>query len=131
LAHDHDSPENAHTHVDDSRLAKNVELRVPAHPEPRWPMIHRPALRWVAQLDRRIRRLDHPEQGAFMSLTNALEYQFEAGAIPEVVHHLLRALFAFASAMGVSPADLGTSCDPGEVLDLIRPRPRQRPRPPR
>jgi hypothetical protein len=94
-------------------------------------MIHRPALRWVAKVDQCIRRLDRPDQGAFMSLTNALEFQFEAGAVPSVVHHLLHALFAFARAVGVSPLDLGTSYDPDEVLGLIRPKPRRRPRPPR
>jgi hypothetical protein len=66
-----------------------------------------------------------------MSLTNALEFQFEAGAVPSVVHHLLEALFEFARAVGVSPDDLGTRYDPGEVLDLIRPKSRRRPRPPR
>jgi hypothetical protein len=60
-----------------------------------------------------------------MSLTNALEFQFEAGAVPSVVHHLLLALFAFARAVGVSPEDLGISYDADEVLDLVRPKRRR------
>jgi len=66
-----------------------------------------------------------------MSLTNALEFQFEAGAVPSVVHHLLQALFEFARAVGVSPGDLGTSYDPGEVLALICPKARRKRPPPR
>ena len=66
-----------------------------------------------------------------MSLTNALEFQFEVGAVPSVVHHLLEALFDFARAVGASPDDLGTRYEADEVLDRIRPKPRQRRRPPR
>jgi hypothetical protein len=66
-----------------------------------------------------------------MSLTNALEYQFEAGAVPSVVHRLLEALFEFARAAGVSPDDLGTTYDPGHVVDQIHPKSARRPPPPR
>ena len=112
--------------VDDSRPAKNFDKPARGRPEPRWPAVHRPGLRWIADVDQRIRSLDRPDQGTFMSLTNALEFQFEAGAVPLVVHHLLLALFTYAREVGVSEAELGTSDDPDAVLAVIRPKPRGR-----
>ncbi len=88
----------------------------------RWQRWHEPGLEWMKKLERKIGRLDHPEQGGFMSLTNALLYQLEAGADPETVRHLLAALLAFARSAGVSPADLGLIDDPDRLLEKLEPR---------
>lgn len=117
--------------ADGSRPGKSAERPKLGRPEPRWPRVHRPGLRWIANIDDRIRSLDRPDQGTFMSLTNALEYQFEVGAVPSVLRHLLEALFEFARAVAVSPDDLGTTYDPGDVVEQIRPKSGRRPPPPR
>ncbi len=61
------------------------------------------ALRTVERIERALTRADRAAQGAYASLTNALEYQFE---IPErdtaTVRLLARALKAFAESRGVS-----------------------------
>jgi hypothetical protein len=92
----------------------------------RWPPLSSRALRWVAALDRQIERLDHRDQARFMSITNALELQFEAGATPSVVRLLLRALLAAAKDSLVAPTALGIDDDPDRIYDKIAPRRRGR-----
>ena len=74
---------------------------------PRWPGFYEPALEWIKEVEAAVVNLRSPERGTFLSVTNALEYQFEQGADPETVRHLLRALLAFARAAGHQPSDLG------------------------
>ena len=57
------------------------------------------------------RRAATPERGTFASLTNALEFQFEQGADPETVRHLLHALLAFTRSTGLDPAVLKLAAD--------------------
>lgn len=57
-----------------------------------------------------------------MSLTNALEHQFEAGADPQTVLHLLRALIAFAAAVDLEPGELDIPPDAEEVVRSLAPR---------
>lgn len=91
----------------------------------RWPTFHEPSLKWLEGVEKRLRRLRHPEQGAFLALFNALEFQLEAGAVPEVVESLLQAIVAFARAVGVEPSSLGLHDDPGETFASMAPRVRR------
>jgi hypothetical protein len=70
--------------------------------------------------------MDHPERGTFASLTNALEFQFEQGADPETVRHLLHALLAFTRSAGLDPAVLGLAADAADDLARISPKKRRR-----
>lgn len=88
----------------------------------RWPILHAAGLRWVSKVERAVERLDHPEQGAFVSLTNALEFHFEAGADPTTVRHLVHALLAFTRAVGLDPKALGVPEDPDAFVASLAPR---------
>jgi hypothetical protein len=94
----------------------------------RWRMMNGPGLALCRKVDRVVARIDHPEQGTFASLTNALEYQFEQGADPDTVRHLLRALLAFTRSAGLVPADLGLAEDADEDFARISPKRRSAPR---
>ena len=51
--------------------------------------ISRVAMRQTLRIERVVRRLDHPCQGGFIALTNAIEWQAEIGrGDPESIHHL-------------------------------------------
>lgn len=63
-----------------------------------------------------------PEQGAFVCLTNALEFHFEAGADPATVRHLVHALLAFTRAVGLEPKALGVPDDPDAFVASIAPK---------
>lgn len=97
----------------------------------RWPILHAPGLRWVSKVERAVERLDHPEQGAFVCMTNALEFHFEAGADPETVRHLVHALLAFTRAVGLEPKALGVPDDPDAFVASIAPKSRGVPSDPR
>lgn len=88
----------------------------------RWPEWHRPALRWVAALDARLEQLGHPFHRSFGSIINALEIQFEEGASPAAVRHLLRAFLATAHAARVAPTAFGLDDDPDLILGSIAPK---------
>lgn len=84
--------------------------------------MHGPGLRWVGKVERAVERLDHDDQGAFMALTNALEFHFEAGADPTTLRHLVHALLAFARAAGVDPAAIHVPVDPDAFVQSIAPK---------
>lgn len=88
----------------------------------RWEMMHGPGLRWVGKVERAVERLGHDDQGAFMALTNALEFQLEAGADPATLRHLVHALLAFARAVGVDPAAIQVPLDPDAFVASLAPR---------
>jgi len=88
----------------------------------RWDVLHGPGLRWVGKVERAIKRLDHPDQGAFVALTNALEFHFEAGADPTTVRHLVHALLAFTKAVGLEPARLHVPDDPDAFVASLAPK---------
>ncbi len=96
----------------------------------RWPILHAAGLRWVGKVERAVERLDHPEQGAFVSITNALEFHFEAGADPQTVRHLVHALLAFTRAVDLDPKALGVPEDPDAFVASLAPKsgPRSDPR---
>lgn len=72
------------------------------------PDIDEKALRLVARIDRSIVKLDRPDQGAFMAITNALEHHLEISPRDvETVRHLARALQAFCRARGLDPQAAG------------------------
>jgi hypothetical protein len=87
----------------------------------RWPTFHQPALRWLERVERAVRAQDHPDQGAFIAIINAIEYQFENGADPETVRHLLAAFAAFVSACGISLHTIGLDPDPATTLARLAP----------
>ena len=68
------------------------------------PNISRLALRQVSRIERAVRRLDHPCQGGFIALTNAIEWQSEIGrGDPHSIHHLGMAILCFARSLGIDP----------------------------
>ena|ERR1022692_3593100 len=91
-----------------------------------WPPWHRPALRWVAALDDRIQQIEHHQQRSFLSIANALEIQFEEGAVPAAVRHLLRAFLETARSARVAPTALGLEDDPESIFKTIAPKARGR-----
>jgi hypothetical protein len=88
----------------------------------RWPAPHQPALRWLTRVERAIKAHDHPDQGAFIAITNAIEYQLEIGAQPDTLRLLLSALGQFASACGMDPDQIGLDPDPAATLAKLSPR---------
>ncbi|MBI4866764.1 MAG: hypothetical protein HY816_07410 [Candidatus Wallbacteria bacterium] len=88
----------------------------------RWSRFHSSGLSLCRKVDRAVARLDHPERGTFASLTNALEFQFEQGADPETVRHLLHALISFARSAALSPEQLGLAEDPDDVFARLSPK---------
>lgn len=95
----------------------------------RWTAFHSPGLSLCRKVNRAVARMDHPERGTFASLTNALEFQFEQGADPETVRHLLLALLAFTRSAGLDPAALGLAADANDDFAHISPKKRRRGRP--
>ena len=95
----------------------------------RWTAFHSPGLSLCRKANRAVTRMDHPERGTFASLTNALEYQFEQGADPDTVRHLLHALLAFPRSTGLDPAALGLAADAADDFARISPKKRRRYRP--
>ena len=95
----------------------------------RWTELHSPGLSLCRKVNRAVARMDHPERGTFASLTNALELQFEQGADPDTVRHLLHALLAFTRSTGLEPAALGLAADATDDFARISPKKRRRDRP--
>ncbi len=97
----------------------------------RWPSFHSPALRWCVEIERAVQRLGHPEQGAFIAILNALEYQFEQGAAPPTVRHMIAALLSFCTATGINSQSIKLESDIEALMASIAPRskhPRKRSR---
>ena len=84
------------------------------------------AIRWVAALDKRFERIDHRYHRQFISITNALEIQFEEGAVPAAVRLLLGALLATAKASLVAPTAFGLDDDADRIYASIAPKRRGR-----
>lgn len=81
--------------------------------------ISRIAERQVPRIERVVRRLGHPQQGGFIAILNAIEWQAEIGlADPECVHHLGMALIAFTRSLDIDPDSAGVM---REVLPLLQP----------
>jgi len=97
-----------------------------AAPEQHWPPLSRRAIRWVVALEREIERVDHRNQTQFMSITNALEVQFERGAVPAVVRLLLRAFLVMAKESLVAPTAFGIDDDADRIYASIEPKRRGR-----
>ena len=94
----------------------------------RWPLGYVRGYGWTRKIERAVRRLRHPEQGAFIAIINAIQFQLDVGADPETVRHLTAALIRFAQVVGVDPPDIHLGTDAGEVLAAITPRRTQRTR---
>ncbi len=90
----------------------------------RWPAFYQPVLDWLGDVEAAIYRQNHPEQGAFIAITNAIEFQFEIGADEPTVRHLLEALSTFAQRTGLDPNTLGLSSSPDDVVAKLRPETR-------
>lgn len=92
--------------------------------EGRWPAFYERALQWLNQLEQAIYRQGHPEQGAFIAITNAIEFQFEIGADETTVWHLLEALRAFTMRAQLKPETIGLGDPPDSILAKLRPETR-------
>ena len=74
-------------------------------------------MRQIPRIERAVRRLDHPCQGGFIALLNAIEWQSEIGrGDPESIHHLGLALLAFARSLGIDPQATGIAQDVAPLL---------------
>jgi hypothetical protein len=90
----------------------------------RWPILYEPGLRWIGGVERAIVRRDHPDQGAFVAIINAIEFQFDIGADLETVQHLLAALIRFATSRELPLDAIGLDADPAALLAKVAPKPR-------
>ena len=88
----------------------------------RWPVCHRPGLRWISKVERKLLALNREDQGAFISITNAIEYQLEIGGHPETLRLLIASLAEFATASGILPAGIGIDATPDELIQRLGPR---------
>lgn len=81
------------------------------------PDISRIAMRQIPRIERAVRRLDHPQQGGFIAITNAVEWQAEIGCgDPDSIHHLGLALLAFARSQNVDPEATGIAKEVAPLL---------------
>ena len=77
-------------------------------------------LRWLGRTERAIVALDHPEQGAMIAIINAIEFQFEIGAHPDVTCHLVTALTRLVDAYGLPLQRVGLDRPAADILDSLR-----------
>jgi hypothetical protein len=74
--------------------------------------------RKVTRIERLLRKADPAAEGAFASIANALEYQFEISARDaETVRLLARALKAFAESRGIDLESTGVAKPLKSLLD--------------
>lgn len=92
----------------------------------RWRLGYARGYSWTRKVERAVRRLQHPEQGAFIAIINAIEFQFDVGADAETIHHLVTALIRFTRVAGVEPSAIHLSIDASEAVASFAPRPRRR-----
>jgi hypothetical protein len=85
------------------------------------PSSTRPASTGFQRVEHAIRGLDHPEQGAFISITNALQFQLERGADPATLRHLIAAFIAFTCSLGIQPQRIKLRDNVDAVLQEIGP----------
>ena len=72
------------------------------------PDIDEAALRKISRIDRAIAKMRRDDQGAFVSITNAIEHHLEIWPRdPETIRLLARALEAFVRARGIDPRAAG------------------------
>jgi len=90
----------------------------------RWPSMYDRGLRWAHRTEKKVMSLGHPDQGTMVSIINAIEYQFEAGAYPATLHHLLAALLAQASSCTMPLSKLGLDRTPEHILENLHPQTR-------
>ncbi len=84
-----------------------------------------PGRDWVERTEAAIAALDHSEQGAMLTITNAVEYQFEIGAYAETIGQLLTAMIAQAKSHGMPLSQLGLHHPPDALREGLRPTGRQ------
>jgi hypothetical protein len=74
--------------------------------------------RKVTRVERLLIKADPAAEGAFASIANALQYQFEISARdPETVRLLARALKAFAESRGIDLESTGIAKPLKSILD--------------
>ena len=72
------------------------------------PDIDEAALRKISRIDRAIVKMQRDDQGAFVSITNAIEHHLEIWPRDqETIRLLARALEAFLKARGIDPKAAG------------------------
>jgi hypothetical protein len=72
------------------------------------PDIDEAGLRKISRIDRAIEKMRRDDQGAFVSITNAIEHHLEIWPRdPETIRLLARALEAFLKARGIDPKAAG------------------------
>lgn len=85
-----------------------------------WPAYHAPALRWLAQVERAIRKHAGDQTGALMSITNAIEYQLEVGAHVPTLTALLAALRTLAQACRLNLKALHLEAEPESLVQHLQ-----------
>ena len=91
----------------------------------RWPSMYGASLGWVERTEAVIVALDHAEQCALFTITNAIEYQFEISACAETIGHLPAAMIAQAKPLGMPLPQLGLHHLPDAMRNRLRPSARQ------
>jgi hypothetical protein len=72
------------------------------------PDIDEAGLRNISRIDRAIAKMRRHDQGAFVSITNAIEHHLEIWPRDaETIRLLARALATFLKARGIDPKDAG------------------------
>jgi hypothetical protein len=83
-----------------------------------FPDIDEKALRKVGRIDRSIKKLRRDDQGAFMAITNALEFHLENyPPDAETIRLLAHALDTFCRARGVDPKSAGFAKQLHDLLE--------------
>lgn len=86
--------------------------------EEEFPELDEKSLRKVTQIDRAIKRLDREDQGAFMAITNALEFHLEISPRdPETIRLLASALQRFVASRRIDACQGGFE---KPLLDLVQ-----------
>jgi hypothetical protein len=89
--------------------------------EPDLPEIDEAGLRRIAQIERALRKLDPDDIGAFISITNALEYHLERSPPhAETVQLLAQALDRYVASRGIEPRAAGFAQPLAALLHYAR-----------
>ena len=78
----------------------------------------------MSKVERKLLALNRDDQGAFISITNAIEYHLEIGGHPATIRLLIASLAEFASASGIPPEAIGIDASPDELIQRLGPRAR-------
>lgn len=82
------------------------------------PDIDEAGLRKISRIDRAIAKMRRDDQGAFVSITNAIEHHIEIWPRDaETIRLLARALAAFLKARGIDPKAAGIEAQLNSLME--------------